>query len=90
MKNLNLRIKISRQKYNTLYNMAVGVCMPLVMSTFVTLANNGINSDFFIYYLRTYIVSVVMSVPVSMVLMPLLAKIMKVMYMVKEAELNKQ
>ena len=90
MKNLNLRIKISRQKYNTLYNMAVGVCMPLVMSTFVTLANNGINSDFFIYYLRTYIVSVVMSVPVSMVLMPLLTKILRLMITVRDIELNNQ
>lgn len=70
--------------------MAVGVCMPLVMSTFVTLANNGLNSGFGIYYLRTYIVSVVMSVPVSMVLMPLLTKIMRLMIVVKEAELNKQ
>jgi len=90
MKNSNRRIKISRQKYNTIFNLAVGVCMPLLMSTFVTLANNGINSGFFIYYLRTYIVSVVMSVPVSMVLMPLLTKIMKVIYVVKETELNEQ
>lgn len=71
--------KVSQQNYNMIYNAAVGICMPLVMCIFVTLANHGIKAGFLIYYLRTFIVSAVMSVPVSMVVMPTLTKIFRLL-----------
>jgi hypothetical protein len=68
------KITVTPKVYTLLFNMAIGLAMPLLVNLFIALANNGLNENFWLFYWKSYLVAALMSVPASYVIMPLLER----------------
>lgn len=65
---------VSKRTYELLFNLAVGLSLPIIVTFFITMVNNGFNSNFFPFYIKAYITSSIMSIAATYLVMPLLQK----------------
>lgn len=70
-------LKVSRTIYNCVFNILVAVIMSAAMSFALTIINVGIPAGFFGIWMRSYLVAVIVSIPVTFGTIPLVTKMLR-------------
>ena len=69
-------MKIRRKYYGLLLGLFVSIIMSLVMSFALTLINAGWPPNFFMIWLKSFGISFAVALPVSLVVVPLIRKLL--------------
>lgn len=67
-------MKISMKAFNLIFQVLVALLMSLFLSFFMIIINVGINELFLIIWLKSFGLSLIVALPVSLIIVPLLRK----------------
>ena len=70
-------MKVSKMVYNCVFNILVAVIMSAIMSLVLTIVNAGIIPGFMGIWLKTFLVSTLLAIPVTFVSIPLVSKLLR-------------
>lgn len=65
-------MKIKKRYFNILFSAVIALCMSLLMSFFMLLINRGLDGQFFIIWMKSFLLGFCIAFPVSYFLIPLI------------------
>lgn len=72
-------MKISKTGYGIIFNVLIALVMSMLMSFVLTIVNVGTPPGFWMIWLKSFGVAVLVAIPVSFVAIPLVRRILRVL-----------